>query len=357
MIDESHNLRNREGKTWQAIRDYIDRNNSKCILLSATPYNKSYLDLSGQLGLFLEPEGDLGVRPERLLRDLGGEAEFLARHQAPVRSLAAFDRSPYADDWRELMRLYLVRRTRGFIMEHYAKVDSRTGRRYLEFPDGTKSYFPDRAPKTIKFQIDEGDPANLYARLYAQEVVDAINHLRLPRYGLGNYVFALTKKPPTQAEAKIIEDLSRAGKRLMGFCRTNLFKRLESSGEAFLLSLERHILRNFVFIHALENRLLLPIGPTDSAALDTSVSDEDDAAAQMDENDESEPVPGRDIPRGLRTEQEFRQRAKETYALFEAGDGGKFRWMRPDLFHDTQLLKDLTSDCKELLEVLAKFAR
>ena len=32
-----------------------------------------------------------------------------------------------------------------------------------------------------------------------------------------------------------MQDLSRAGKRLKGFCRTNLFKRLESSGHAFLL--------------------------------------------------------------------------------------------------------------------------
>ena len=30
----------------------------------------------------------------------------------------------------------------------------------------------------------------------------------------------------------------------MGFCRTNLFKRLESSGAAFIQSIERHILRN-----------------------------------------------------------------------------------------------------------------
>ena len=29
----------------------------------------------------------------------------------------------------------------------------------------------------------------------------------------------------------------------MGFCRTNLFKRLESSGHAFLLSVERHVLQ------------------------------------------------------------------------------------------------------------------
>src|SRR6476646_2715630 len=38
LIDESHNLRNREGKRFGAIRDYIEKNDSKCILLTATPY-------------------------------------------------------------------------------------------------------------------------------------------------------------------------------------------------------------------------------------------------------------------------------------------------------------------------------
>jgi hypothetical protein len=42
-----------EGKRYRAIRDYIERNESKCILLTATPYNKTYLDLSSQLGLFM----------------------------------------------------------------------------------------------------------------------------------------------------------------------------------------------------------------------------------------------------------------------------------------------------------------
>ena len=50
LIDESHNLRNREGKRYRAVQEYISENESKCILLSATPYNKSYLDLSSQLG-------------------------------------------------------------------------------------------------------------------------------------------------------------------------------------------------------------------------------------------------------------------------------------------------------------------
>jgi hypothetical protein len=67
LMDESHNLRNKEGKRWKVIRDYIERNDSLCILLSATPYNKTYLDLSAQLSLFLREDADIGVRPEKLI--------------------------------------------------------------------------------------------------------------------------------------------------------------------------------------------------------------------------------------------------------------------------------------------------
>jgi SNF2 family DNA or RNA helicase len=87
LIDESHNLRNKEGKRWKVIREYIERNESLTILLSATPYNKTYLDLSAQLSLFLREDADIGVRPEKLLAVLGGEHEFIRRHQCPVRSL------------------------------------------------------------------------------------------------------------------------------------------------------------------------------------------------------------------------------------------------------------------------------
>lgn len=53
LIDESHNLRNRAGKRYKAIADYIDIWGSKVILLSATPYNKTLLDISNQLRLFM----------------------------------------------------------------------------------------------------------------------------------------------------------------------------------------------------------------------------------------------------------------------------------------------------------------
>jgi hypothetical protein len=258
LIDESQNLRNREGKRYRAVQEYIQENESKCVLLSATPYNKTYLDLSSQLRLFVPEDQELGIRPERLLRELG-ETEFIRRHQCSVGSLAAFEKSDHVDDWRELMRFYMVRRTRSFIQDNYASLDATNGRKFLTFEDGTRSYFPERIPKTVKFKFDERDPSDQYARLYASDVVIAIIALNLPRYGLANYLAASPHKAPTPNEAKQLQDLSRAGKRLMGFCRTNLFKRLESSGEAFQQSIERHILRNQIYLHAAENGLPLPI--------------------------------------------------------------------------------------------------
>jgi SNF2 family DNA or RNA helicase len=203
LIDESHNLRNREGKRYVAIKDYIEQNESHCVLLSATPYNKTYLDLSTQLRLFVPEDESLGIRPERLLAQLG-ETEFIRRHQARVDSLAAFEQSEYADDWRELMRLYMVRRTRTFIQENYARTDLENGRTYLELSSGKRSYFPTRQPITLTFPINEADARDQYARLYSDTVVDIVNALYLPRYGLGNYIAPRPSSPPTQGEAEVM---------------------------------------------------------------------------------------------------------------------------------------------------------
>ena len=355
VIDESHNLRNRESKRFRAIREYVHENESKCMLLSATPYNKTYLDLSSQLRIFVEEDQDLGIRPERLLRQLG-EIEFSRRHQASPRTLAAFDFSEYADDWRDLMRLYLVRRTRSFIQDNYAETDPEMGRKFLTYEDGTRSFFPTRVPRTVKFAIDESDPNDQYAKLYSAKVVEIIKHLNLPRYGLGNYVLDNPTTPPTAAEARQIDDLSRAGKRLIGFCRTNLFKRLESSGAAFLQSVERHVLRNYVFLHAIKNGLPLPLGTQDAEMLDSRFTDEDADQAKGslfdpgdDEQDEEIQETG-----GAWSMADFDARAAEIYAEYESRYKGRFKWLRTDLFR-ADLESELRADSDALMKVLQNY--
>lgn len=365
LIDESHNLRNKEGRRYRAIRDYIERNDSLCILLSATPYNKTWLDLSAQLALFLRDDADLGVRPEKYLAALGGEAEFMRRHQCPVRSLAAFEKSPDPDDWRDLMRRYMVRRTRGFILQNYAHSDPETQRKYLRFADGRTSYFPARLPRNVRFTINDADPADPYGRLYSPQVVDTLNALTLPRYGLGNYLASRPKNAPTAQQAAIINGLSRAGSRLMGFCRTNLFKRLESAGPAFLLSIERHILRNFVFLHALENSLELPLGTQGAEWLDSRYADEDaeealdtgdDEDTDDEEEDRSPALSSSDngtAHRGsrLRSEADFRARAAEVYAVYASAGAKRFKWLPGALFNK-RLAEHLRRDAQALIAVL-----
>ena len=346
LIDESHNLRNREAKRYRAIREYIRKNDSKCILLSATPYNKTYKDLSSQLRLFVSPDQDLGIRPERLIREMG-ETEFLRKHQSSPRTITAFEQSDHADDWRELMRLYLVRRTRSFIKANYA-IEDRHGRKHLEFADGRKNPFPARVPKTVEVE-GEGQ----YAQLFSDDVVGTINGLNLPRYGLGNYVVGVSN--PTEREQSILGDLSRAGKRLMGFCRTNLFKRLESSGHAFLLSVERHVLRNYIFIHAIEKGLPLPIGTTDAGLFDAQSYDGDPDADVGNAFEQDEDAAEQMTAHGgqIRTAAGFRSRGVQLYRILDNKHRSRFRWISAGHFSG-DLLKSLTDDSERLIDLLAK---
>ncbi len=345
ILDESHNLRNREGERYSVIADYIKEQGSKCILLTATPFNKDYLDLASQLRLFVPSDKELGIGPERLIQEVD-RARFRGLYQCGANTLAAFEKSQYPDDWRDLMRLYMVRRTRGFIKANYAKTDLDNGRKYLEFRDGTRSYFPDRMPKKLPFAVNKDDPSDEYAKLYSSPVVDLVNGLSLPRYGLGNFLLGKPTIAPMGADREILDNLSAAGTRLMGFCRSNLFKRLESSGHSFLLSVERHILRNFIFIHAIENDLELPIGTQDSSLLDTSTSDQDSPTFEtLDEVNQPKTQ--------LRTASDFCARAAEVYALYSTRHRKHFKWIRPGFFQP-RLLTDLLADAQALTGVLAR---
>lgn len=378
LIDESHNLRNRESKSFRAIAEYIDKNDSKCILLTATPYNKTFLDLSSQLRLFVEEHAELGIRPERAIAKAGGEVIFKSNHpNTPPRSLAAFEQSEFIDDWRELMRLYLVRRTRSFIIQNYAQYDQVKEQSYLTFGDGSHSYFPKRSPRTVKFAIHDGNLDDPYARFYASEVVDGINKLELPRYGLGNYVSTKPNPKPNEAEKKLLDNLGRARQRLVGFSRTNLFKRLESGGPAFLQSIERHILRNFVFLHALENGKDIPLGTqeADLLSLDEAADQEASPLLELETEDETEneaeeasveqieqeaaaagATNGNSSGASSNTsslsqkEAIYRQRAAEVYQLYAGPHKRRFKWLRPNLFV-ARLKADLLADARALLHI------
>ena len=349
LIDESHNLRNREGRRYKAIAEYIKSCDAKVILLTATPYNKTKHDLSAQLRLFIDEKANIGIRPERHMRKYGiSEAEFERKNQCRVHSILAIEKSDEFDDWRELIRLYMVRRTRSFILQHYTEADKH-GRRFISGKDGEKRYFPVRKPLSVTFAVDESDTADRYARLYSREVVDQINALHVPRYGLGLYLNPQEEKQATPSERKILENLGRAGKRLMGFCRTNLFKRLESNGFSFLQSIDRHVLRNQVYLYAIENGLDLPLGVLDAGLLDIERVDEDAEGLEGDTEDLLDglfdAVTDEDgVPSDM-------ARAKAVYEQYVRDYKRRFKWIRPTLFK-AKLAEDLAHDTLRLTELL-----
>ncbi|MBP6871653.1 MAG: helicase [Bacteroidales bacterium] len=338
IIDESHNLRNRDGKRYSIIKDYLERNECKVILLTATPYNKIYFDISNQLRLFIPEEQDLGVSPERFINELqGGATEFVSTYQYQPNTLLAFEKSDYPEDWQTLLKLYMVRRTRTFIKENYATFDDGRNQYFLTFSDGSRFYFPDRIPKKIEYDFDPLDDVDIYAKLYSENVVLLINSLQLARYGLANYIDPAKEDSAGNDDKLILANLSRAGKRLMGFCRTNLFKRLESCGFSFIISVSRHLMRNYVYIHAIKNGLKLPIGRQENESIDEFLEEND--ADTLDQG-----------IRQIKTDVgKFMEDAATAYERNKHDK--KLTWIDPEFFtHD--LIISLQHDCKILLEVL-----
>ena len=339
IIDESHNLRNRETKTYRAIKNYIDENEPKVILLTATPYNKQYLDLSNQLRLFVEEKQDLGIRPEVFFLNWKKkgktEMDFRAQYQTSPRSLKAFELSEHPEDWRELMRLFLVRRTRDFIKKNYAKYDEEKKRYYVHIND-KRYYFPERIPKSVKFEVNPSSPDDQYAKLFTDEIVEKIESLMLPRYGLSNYLDPGAIVSANPEEKEIIGNLNRAGRKLIGFSRTSLFKRLESSGYSFLLSVKRHILRNLISVYALENDLPIPIGSQDPGKIDPAFVDAEEDEGIIETTTESI--------------ESMMTRAEELYKQYREKLTG-FDWL-PSRFFKKELKNALLYDAKILHSIL-----
>lgn len=343
IVDESHNLRN-GGKRYQNIKQLINHQDSKVLLLTATPYNKDFNDLSNQLRLFLSDDQDLGIRPEEYIRSLGGERQFVQKHSDIfIRSIKAFEKSPYVEDWNELMKLFLVRRTRSFIKQYFTKTDTSNNRKYLEFQDGRRSYFPDRLPKAVKFKTEAGDQ---YSRLYSADMISLMENLQLPRYGLNKYISETQANNASLYEKQVMENLSRAGQRMMGFCKSTFFKRIDSSGFAFLLTVYRHILRNCVYIYAIENKVPVPIG--DENNLPDDYMEDEDVSTSLFGNEVN---PAIDATLRIPTELDhYIKKAAEYYNII--CNKNNVAWL-PSTYFKRTLKQQLKKDCETLLQMIS----
>jgi superfamily II DNA or RNA helicase len=352
IIDESHNLRNAGTKAYNAVQQYISKNEPYVVLLTATPYNVDVSDLADQIGLFIADDAALPIRPDAAIRAAGGLTEFVQRvRNGNAQSLGAFRKSEEADDWRNLMGLFLVRRTRGFIKKHYAQSDERG--HFLVFPKtSTRSYFPKRKPRVESVADADGEELKL-----AEDTVEVVKGLTLPRQRLNGY---LTEAAERATDYEIVERIKGRSTSLQGIIRIGLLKRLSSSRAALLLSLQRHAVRDLSFMYALANDLPLPIGSGTFVEADLM----GDGSRTYEEPEADDPdASERSLSQHFRidasgrmvhaTNKELQQFAEEAYEKVRGKKSG-VEFLNPALVRKQDLLTALQADVVAITSLLER---
>jgi superfamily II DNA or RNA helicase len=258
VVDESHNFRNRSTLRYDAIQSWLRPDGiatRKVILLSATPQNNDPRDVQRQLELFPDVAAPLPFVGESL-------DDFFRRVQRGESSLS------------ELLTHVLVRRTRRFIKDNYPNttvvetdLDGSTRRVPLEFPQRVSG-----DEECLRYRIDEAYGGRLY-----QEVMTALRDLRYPLHTLFSFV-----RPEHQSDARLAA-IRQAGSSVRGLYRVLLLKRLESSVEAFRISLERLQNRLARALNDLRNRgsISLSRASDPSELEDEDVSDADELDSSL----------------------------------------------------------------------------
>lgn len=318
IVDESHTMRSDSRQDYRAIHEYIRNNNSKVLLLTATPYNIRFRDVANQLGLYIDDDDDLGLQPVAALSKDPGLAD---RVDGKTNTMLAFRKSEEPEDWKRLMTDHLVRRTRSFIKNNYSLVDEE-GREYLVFANGARFFFPERTARPVEHSFGEEDPAALMA---SDGTLNVIDGLKLPRYNLADYLARGVDY--TTSERALIERLEKGSGHLIGFVRTGLYKRLSSCGFSFVLSLSRHLARNQMYLYAIENGLDLPVGTVLDPMLAGSENDDD-----YDSDDEG----------------------SADYDALKRRNPGNIEWVRASLFTHA-LANDLRRDIAAIAGLLEAF--
>ena len=329
ICDESHNLRNENTKVWRAIKEYVTRNESRVLLLTATPFNLSFSDVKAQLALYLDEDADLGIIPEA-----GWEKypEKFKKLEGNLSTLRAFEISEEPEDWRTLMSDHLVRRTRAYTKrqaptEMWTSPDGLVTkeRSYLELSTG-KFYYPDWVSQPVSHSFKADDPARF---MEDDQTLDDLRDLRLPRYDISGYDNPNARHTP---EDKAIIEAARSGRgNVRGFVLSGLYKRLSSSGYSFIQSLTRQLIRNELWIYAIDHQLSVPTGSFSDDQLGLDGSDGADF----------ESVDGLQV-------QDLGGNLEQMYESLVQSAPAQTKWvsstvftsrLRDDLQHDSELIK------------------
>ncbi len=323
LVDEAHNFRN-VNKRHIGLRNYLERRDHKVVLVSATPQNLGPRDIYRQLRLFLD-ETDHGMRIEPLrLEDYFRAAEEWHRYRADYENYEAEFKAwqkvgskgapplspakpsvPKADIERLLSQV-LIRRRRKDIRELYGDTAEINGKPVR---------FPDPELDNLEYRLDR-----VYAK--AGEYSDLARQLRqhqAARYRLTDYINDDAKDKPE------FRDLWRARNRIARLMGALLFKRLESSIEAFRATLRSLMQSNRNFREALVSDFV-PIGGTATRLLSGGAFDTDELLEVLQQEEDKRRTVGADKDK----------------LVHSTGDFDVDRWIE-DLDADYALLNDIAS--------------
>jgi superfamily II DNA or RNA helicase len=346
LIDESHNLKNSDGKIWERIREYIATYEPKLILLTATMYSAGTSDITGQLGLKITDDLDLGIRPEDYISSLPlGEVDLAQRNEGHLSNLRAFSLSPIASDWQRLLSMFLVRRTREYIKDKYGTIDPATGEVYFTFRNGTRFSFPKRVALPLEYEGGDSDPGDLLA---CEENFDILYKLSFARYALSGYL-SKVEDFASEKDKTLYEDLKK-NNAVTGFIRTTLLKRLASSPKAFFITVEKMLLRSWVTLYALEKGLEIPVGTIADSAY--KVEETDDPEFDFDDLSDSESaIIDGSWAQGLDYDQ-WMSKAKSAYERLTSKGVRNLRWARLEWFDKAKLQNAISGDVEKLQAII-----
>ena len=279
LVDEAHNFRNVNRRS-TGLRSYLGAGDHKVILLSATPQNLGPRDIYRQLRLFLDEEDHgLNIEPvslEAYFRNVEIWHKYRLDYENYINERRDLEASgdttqtppepperpkvPRAD-METVMTPVFIRRRRKDIAEIYGDTAE---------VNGQPVRFPDPKLSNIDYRLDK-----VYATAGPFAELEALlKKHTAARYRAVDYLTAEARENPRY------RDLLRARNRIAGLMKTLLFKRLESSIEAFRSTVNNFIQSNRNFQEILE-RGSVPTGQTATRLLAGESFDAADALAVL----------------------------------------------------------------------------
>ncbi len=227
VIDESHRFRNESTISYEKLMQIC--RGKRVILVSATPYNNTPLDILNQIKLFQNPKNSTisGIKDlERFFKRLQKRLDEVDRQENYDEYLRVA--KEVAKEIRDkVLKYIMVRRTRSEIEKYFAEDLKRNNIKFPEVED----------PKPIFYKLNDEED-----KVFMETVELITKKLKYARYTPMLYL----KRDISQQEAQ--------SQRNMGsFMKVLLVKRLESSFYAFKKSIERFINSYEKFIKHYDN--------------------------------------------------------------------------------------------------------